>query len=147
MKYNCSYYSGNERFLISVRTTIYRQIGHCHDMVSRTRSEMKVDICPPCGCSLARLGISKKEDVVYSHKGEEYRFCCDGCLDIFKTNPKKYLQEISNLVVCPTCLKEKPKQWTSKIEHKGTTFYFCRCPHCEEAFKERPNFYIKILAR
>ncbi len=106
---------------------------------------MKTEICPTCGCSLVRLRIKKEYSVPYSHNDKEYQFCCQGCLDIFKTDPEKYLQEISNLVVCPVCLKEKPIEWTSKLEHQGTTFHFCRCPHCEQQFKKKPEHFIKRL--
>ena len=62
---------------------------------------MKTPLCPPCGCSLVRLGITKEKAVFYNHNEKEYQFCCNGCLELFKTDPEKYLQEISNLVVCP----------------------------------------------
>ncbi|MCZ6547454.1 MAG: hypothetical protein ACE1ZE_05210 [Candidatus Binatia bacterium] len=107
---------------------------------------MKTPLCPPCGCSLVRLGITKEKAVFYSHKDREYQFCCNGCLELFKTDPGKYLEEISNLVVCPVCLKEKPREWTTKLDHEGMTFYFCRCPHCEDEFKKKPEHYIKRLA-
>lgn len=107
---------------------------------------MQTDICPLCGCSLVRLRISKEKSVIYTYNGKEYRFCCNGCLDIFKTDPEKYLEEIRNLVICPVCLKEKPMQWTTKIDHEGMNIYFCRCPHCEDQFKKKPDYYIKRLA-
>ncbi len=103
-------------------------------------------ICPTCGCSLVRLGISKERSVSYSHNNKEYQFCCNGCLELFKTDPEKYLREISNLVVCPVCLKEKPIEWTTNLDHEGTTFYFCRCPHCMNEFKKKPEHFIKRLA-
>ena len=107
---------------------------------------MKTYICPPCGCSLVRLGIKKENSTSYTHNNSEYLFCCTGCLDIFKEDPEKYLQEISNLVVCPVCLREKSIELTSKINHEGTTYHFCRCPHCEDQFKKKPNYYIRRLA-
>jgi YHS domain-containing protein len=92
------------------------------------------------------LGITKEKSVFYSHNDKEYQFCCNGCLELFKTDPEKYLQEISNLVVCPVCLKEKPKQWTTKLDREGMAFYFCRCPHCVDEFKKKPEHFIKRLA-
>lgn len=47
---------------------------------------MKTLICPTCGCSLVRLGISKNKSVAQHHDGEEYRFCCQGCIDVFITD-------------------------------------------------------------
>ncbi len=42
---------------------------------------MKTLVCPTCGCSLVRLGISKDEAVAHSYESKEYFFCCDGCLE------------------------------------------------------------------
>ena len=102
-------------------------------------------ICPTCGCSLVRLGISKDRAVAYSHEGNEYLFCCKGCVDIFIADPKKYLDEISDLAVCPSCLGEKPIQMTTKIEFEGKDLYFCRCPHCMDEFHKKPEYFIKRL--
>jgi len=106
---------------------------------------MKTLICPTCGCSLVRLGISKNKSVAKHHDGEEYRFCCQGCVDVFITDPSKYLQETKDLIVCPTCLTEKPINSAARIEIDEREVYFCRCPYCPEVFKENPDFYIKRL--
>ncbi len=65
---------------------------------------MRTLICPTCGCSLVRLGISIDKAAAHRHEGEEYHFCCQGCVDLFVTDPAKYLQETSGLIVCPTCI-------------------------------------------
>jgi len=111
----------------------------------RNSKNLLINICPTCGCSLVRLRMPKENHVSYHHNDKEYAFCCNGCLNIFKTDPEKYLKEIDNLVVCPVCLKEKPIQLTSKLEHEGKTFHFCRCPHCEQQFKKKPEYFIKRL--
>ncbi len=80
---------------------------------------MKTLICPTCGCSLVRLGISKDKATPYTYNDEEYYFCCQGCADIFVTDPDKYLQELSELIVCPVCLAEKPKDVAVKLEIAG----------------------------
>jgi len=67
---------------------------------------MKTLICPTCGCSLVRLGISRENSVAYNHDDEEHYFCCQGCIDVFITDPRKYLQETEDLIVCPTCLAD-----------------------------------------
>ena len=102
-------------------------------------------ICPTCGCSLVRLGIRKAKSVAYSHDGQEYRFCCKGCADIFISDPKKYLDEANSLRVCPTCLGEKPLESTVKLAHGGRDLHFCRCPQCLEEFKKNPDYFLKRL--
>ncbi len=54
---------------------------------------MNTIICSTCGCSLVRLGVTKDQSLAYQYEDEEYRFCCQGCLDLFVTNPAKYLAE------------------------------------------------------
>jgi YHS domain-containing protein len=103
-------------------------------------------ICPACGCSLVRLGINKQESVTYGYNGKDYNFCCDGCVKIFVDDPEKYLLEINNITVCPTCLAEKPIQSTVKLNYDVKDFHFCRCPHCIEEFKKNPEYFIKRLS-
>ena len=106
---------------------------------------MKTLICPTCGCSLVRLGVNKDKAATYSHDGEEHLFCCQQCADLFITDPQKYLQETKNVIVCPTCLGEKPLQWAAKLKYAGQEVHFCRCPYCAEVFQEDPDYYIKRL--
>ena len=106
---------------------------------------MKTLVCPTCGCSLVRLGISKEDSVAYSHSDEEYRFCCQGCVDLFITDPEKYLRDTDDVIVCPTCLAEKPRERTATFEFADQEVHYCRCPSCEEAFRENPDFYIARL--
>ncbi len=108
--------------------------------------EMKTLICPTCGCSLVRLGISKEEAAAYSYKGEEYLFCCEGCVEKFTTNPQEYLQKIDDLVVCPVCLAEKPLERVVTLKIAGQEVHFCGCPRCVEKFTKEPEYHIKRLA-
>ena len=107
---------------------------------------MKTPICPTCGCSLVRLEISKSNAATHTYGGEEYYFCCQGCVDIFVGDPQKYLREIDDLIVCPTCLAEKPRHLAVKEKIAGQDVYFCRCPHCVEQFRKKPDHYAKRLA-
>ena len=107
---------------------------------------MKTPICPTCGCSLVRLGISKEKAVVYAYESREYLFCCQGCMEQFISGPPRYLQEISDLIVCPVCLGEKPLKSAVKIEFAGVEFHFCRCPHCIEEFRKNPAHFIERLS-
>jgi len=107
---------------------------------------METLICLTCGCSLVRLGISKDQAAVYRHNSKDYHFCCQGCVDLFTTNPQKHLQETKDLIVCPTCLAEEPPQSTVKMKISGQDVHFCRCPYCTEVFQKNPDFYTKRLA-
>ena len=102
-------------------------------------------ICPTCGCSLIRLGISNDKATTYRYDDKEYSFCCQGCVDVFINDPQKCLQETEDMIVCPTCLAEKPPQSAVKLNIAGKEAYFCRCPHCADVFKKNPDFYIKRL--
>ncbi len=106
---------------------------------------MKTLICPTCGCSLVRLGISKEKSVAHRHHGEEYRFCCRGCADLFAADPEKCLRETNDLIVCPTCLAEKPLKWAVSLKIGQHEVHFCRCPYCVEVFARNPEFYLKRL--
>ena len=106
---------------------------------------MKTPICPTCGCSLVRLGVSKDQSVAHQYGDEEHHFCCQGCLDVFTTDPPKYLGETGDLIVCPTCLAEKPRASAVKLKIAEQEVYFCRCPYCVELFRENPGFYIGRL--
>ena len=98
-------------------------------------------ICSTCGCSLVRLGISREEAAIHVHDGNEYYFCCQGCVDVFLTDPQKYLDETTDLIVCPSCLAEKPPSSAVRLEIAGQVVSFCRCPYCPEVFQINPEFY------
>lgn len=106
---------------------------------------MKTPVCPACGCSLVRLGISKDNAIPFQYKQGTYLFCCEGCLDSFAADPEKYLSETKDVVVCPTCLGEKPLHLTVKIEFAGQQLFFCRCPHCLDEFTKNPEHFMRRL--
>jgi YHS domain-containing protein len=106
---------------------------------------MKTLICRTCGCSLVRLGISSADASKRRHDGEEHFFCCQGCADLFATDPERYLAETSDLIVCPTCLAEKPMKWAVTLTISGQDTHFCRCPYCAEVFQKNPDFYVQRL--
>ncbi len=107
---------------------------------------MKTLICPTCGCSLVRLGITEINIVTRKYQNEKYSFCCNGCAVIFDKNPKTVINETKDLIVCPSCLAEKPIDQTVALNHKGNTIYFCKCPFCMTVFKENPEYYLKRLS-
>ncbi len=106
---------------------------------------MNTLVCPTCGCSLVRLGVGKDKAVTYRYTNTDYAFCCQGCVDIFTTDPQKFLLETNDLIVCPTCLAEKPLKAAVKLQIAGQEVHFCRCPYCPEVFQKSPEFYIKRL--
>jgi YHS domain-containing protein len=108
------------------------------------RGTLASPVCPHCGCSLARLGMTREAATASTYNGEELLFCCQGCLDGFKADPERFLAEIRDLIVCPTCLGEKPRKSAISIEHEGNDVYFCRCPYCVEHFEKEPE---PLLAR
>ncbi len=106
---------------------------------------MKTLICPYCGCSLVRLGVTRDQAATHSYKGEEYLFCCQGCADLFVTHPEQHLQRTKDLVVCPTCLAEKPPSSAFTFEYAGQKIHYCGCPYCAEVFQKDPDYYRKRL--
>ena len=72
-------------------------------------------------------------------------FCCQACVDLFVTDPQQYAQETDDLIVYPTCLAEKPRRSTARLEYEGREVHFCSCPYCAELFQERPDYYIDRL--
>ena len=64
---------------------------------------------------------------------------------VFEENPKPLLEETNSLIVCPSCLAEKPMKQTVELKYQGETFHFCKCPHCMTVFQEDPEYYIKRL--
>lgn len=111
-----------------------------------TQVKMITPICPGCGCSLVRLGVSKQESVTYGYNGKDHNFCCDGCAKVFADDPEKYLSELNNMAVCPTCLAEKLLQSTVSLKYKAKEFHFCRCPHCIDEFRKNPQYFIRRLS-
>ena len=110
----------------------------------RVESELGTPICPTCGCSLARLGVSRENAAPGRHEGTEYLFCCEGCREIFATDPERYLAQFRDVVVCPACLAEKPVAVMVAVEYEGTIVHFCGCPGCVSAFRRDPE---RVLAR
>ena len=106
---------------------------------------MKTLICPYCGCSLVRLGISKEKAATYSYDGTEYHFCCQDCADEFAADPEQHLQRTKDLVVCSTCLAETTPELTFTFDHAGRDVPYCGCPYCREVFLKAPDYYIKRL--
>ena len=103
--------------------------------MTATDSIVRSVLCPTCGCSLVRLESAAKKAIHAAHERDLYFFCCEGCADRFRTDPERYLARIQDIVVCPSCLGEKPLSMTIAVEHEGRTVHFCECPYCIENFE------------
>lgn len=110
-----------------------------------TALKIKTNICPTCGCSLVRLGINPQEAISTIVSDNKYYFCCEGCLEVFLTNPAQFIKEVENIHVCPVCLAEKITAYTIIVTYQDLTLHFCRCPFCEETFRKTPDYFINRL--
>ncbi|MCH7498774.1 MAG: YHS domain-containing protein [Nitrospinae bacterium] len=108
-------------------------------MISSLVKQNQGYLCPTCGCSLVRLGIDPLTAPSTDYQGQEYRFCCEGCVTPFLENPQFYLEEIKDMVICPTCLGEKTRGQALCVNINGESVYFCRCPCCIDDFKKSPE--------
>jgi YHS domain len=100
---------------------------------------MKSVICPTCGCSLVRLGITREQAARAAHARTLYFFCCEGCAARFRADPERYLAQIADVVVCPGCLGEQPAPRTVTIEVAGQTVHVCGCPGLPVGGRTRPR--------
>ncbi len=66
-------------------------------------------------------------------------------MELFITDPDRYLSDTGDLIVCPVCLTEKSPNLATKLEFENKDLYFCRCPLCMEAFQKNSEFYIRRL--
>lgn len=114
-------------------------------MTTMTDTTVHAVLCPTCGCSLVRLGVSRERAVHAAHDRNVYFFCCDGCAETFRTDPDRYLTRIADVVVCPVCLGEKPIAMTVTVEHAGRTVHLCECPYCRQNFTNDPDRYLSPL--
>jgi YHS domain-containing protein len=109
---------------------------------------VKSVICPTCGCSLVRLGITREQAARTAFARTLYFFCCEGCAERFRSdpNPERYLAQTADVVVCPGCLAEKPAARTVTADVAGQTVNLCGCPDCQSAVEQDPNRYLAPLA-
>jgi len=105
---------------------------------------------PICG-----MKIIPSQSIEYTHEGEKFYFCSQGCEKEFKSDPEKYKNfehidpklmhkgmEEEELVEDPVCgMKGKPEDWI-EYEYQGTKYYFCN-PSCVKEFKQNPEKYVK----
>lgn len=123
-------------------------------------------------CAVGGKEMKKSEaKITYEYKGETYYFCCDNCIESFKKNPEKYINQEGHerqehahqhgeeqmhehgeehaqehgedTAVDPVCgMKIKKSDAKATYEHNGKTYYFCM-EGCKEKFVKNPDNYIK----
>jgi YHS domain-containing protein len=96
------------------------------------------------------------------YKGKTYYFCCDNCLESFKKDPEKYINQENpegqehvhqhgeeqaqehgeDTVVDPVCgMKIKKSEAKATYDYNGKTYYFCM-EGCKEKFVKEPAKYV-----
>ena len=116
---------------------------------------------PVCGMTVDPVNAKHS----YEFTGQTYYFCCAGCAEKFKADPKKYLTQPAgapaSLVMLggasrpsqidgaqakekdPVCGMEVAREGAKyKFDHAGRTYYFCSA-HCLEKFRQNPAQYLR----
>lgn len=47
-------------------------------------------------CPVSGEKIDEKLKATYEYKGKIYNFCCEMCIDSFKSNPEKYIKKVED---------------------------------------------------
>ncbi len=76
------------------------------------------------------------------YEGQYVYFCCSGCVDMFKADPKAAIAKMSDEdkaaiqknTKCPIS-GEEIGSWDIRVEEKGKLVYFC-CPACKGKYLE-----------
>jgi YHS domain-containing protein len=114
-------------------------------------------------CAVGGKEMKKSEaKITYEYKGETYYFCCDNCIESFKKNPEKYINQEGHegqehahqhgekqmhehgedTAVDPACGMEiKKSEAKATYEYNGKTYYFCM-EECKEKFVKEPAKYV-----
>src|SRR5258707_72094 len=115
---------------------------------------------PVCGMSVRPDSPHR-----YRHEETEFLFCCQGCLEKFKTGPSKFLEkadatqalfqignlqpmgtprnrEIATSNIDPVCkMTVRADGAKGQFKYLGNTYYFCSTG-CLEKFKSEPERYL-----
>ncbi len=88
-------------------------------------------------CVVSGESIGKDKAIVFGYMGMDYNFCCEDCLESFKSEPIKF---VKTELMCPI-MNEPVKKNVSTI-YEGTKYYFC-CKMCIAEFNAEPSKYLK----
>jgi len=70
--------------------------GTAYAMKHETKTEQakKAETAGNKSCHVSGGNIDEKTNVTYEYKGKIYNFCCPMCVDEFKKDPEKYIEEL-----------------------------------------------------
>jgi P-type Cu+ transporter len=99
---------------------------------------------PVCGMAVDSTTATDKLE----HGGKTYYFCCDGCLEMFRNDPERYLANhptapaAAAQAMDPVCgMTVDPASAAGSQTYDGKTYYFCST-HCLSSFKAAPKKYL-----
>jgi Cu+-exporting ATPase len=86
------------------------------------------------------------------YRDTAYYFCCDGCLEMFRKDPERYLAKQASApataarAIDPVCgMAVDPASAAGSHVHDGKTYYFCSA-HCLSSFKADPKQHLDKTA-
>ena len=88
---------------------------------------------PVCGMEVSPS--SGKPSLEYL--GEQYHFCCEGCLRKFAAEPADYIE--ARDPVCGMTVQRAAARYMAR--HDGQRFYFCS-EHCQKRFEASPEDFL-----
>ena len=119
---------------------------NCESKKAEKTEEIKQASCPVMGGEVSK-------DFYADYNGKRVYFCCDHCVEEFKKNPEKYMQQMKEKGVeledapaaqenCPVSGKPINKEVYSDID--GKRVYFC-CDMCKSTFEKEPEKYLNKM--
>lgn len=88
--------------------------GTAYAMNHETKTEQlnKAEAAGNKSCPVSGESIDEKSNVTYEYKGKIYNFCCTMCVEKFKNDPDKYIEELEKTE------KGKGREGHKHHEHK-----------------------------
>jgi YHS domain-containing protein len=109
-----------------------------------------LDKCIVTGEKLGSMG----DPVALVYEGREIEFCCNGCPEKFKADPKKYIKQLDDAIIAQqkasypldTCVVMGGKLGDKPVDYvyKNRLIRFC-CKDCVATFNKDPKKYLKML--
>lgn len=86
-------------------------------------------------CPVSKEEFPESSGVTFNYLGTDYTFCCQDCVNKFKSEPMSY---IDGKLKCPVMGGAAKKDMFS--EYDGVKYYFC-CEGCSDKFNSKPEKY------